>query len=291
MPVPDRQSAPTRITPDSWLSVRAALADTQNRFEKLIIAADPHAKATREWTVLDTAAHVTAIAWLYTARMVSESTPLPIPGLHETILATTVDNIHDGLNPQMLRGYPERDPVAVLAKLRASVDEILRLTATDDPARTAGWLGGSRLPLAGFVAHLNNELLIHGRDIARACDRPWHIPEQYAALWFELFLVEIIRNGLGNVLDDDRPVYSGRIAVEFHSAYTTPVTIVLDAGTVSVEEPSPDNDVRVYFKPGMLSLVLFHRVRRSRAAMTGGLRVWGRRPWLLAPFLRKVRLP
>jgi hypothetical protein len=37
--------------------------------------------------------------------------------------------------------------------------------------------------------------------------------------------------------------------------------------------------------------VLFHRITRSRAAMTGSLRVWGRRPWLLAPFLRKVRLP
>ena len=66
---------------------------------------------------------------------------------------------------------------------------------------------------------------------------------------------------------------------------------MLDSGVISAEEPSRDNDVRVYFEPAVLSLVLFHRVGRAKAAMTGSLRVWGRRPGLLVPFLRKVRLP
>jgi hypothetical protein len=89
----------------------------------------------------------------------------------------------------------------------------------------------------------------------------------------------------------DVSISRGRIAVEFRSAYTLPVTIVLDTGRISIEEPGRDNDVRVYFKPATMSLVLFHYVTRSRAAMTGSLRVWGRRPWLLLPFLREVRLP
>jgi hypothetical protein len=247
--------------------------------------------ATAEWTVMDTAAHVTTIAWLYTAMVVPKDTPLPIPGTRELILSTTVGNIHGGLNVQMQRGYPEREPAAVLTKLRSATDEILRVTDGDDPSRTAGWLGGSRLPLAGFMAHLTNELLVHGRDIARGVNAPWRIPEEYAALFFELFLVEIIRNGVGALLDDDRPVRKDRIAVEFRSADTVPVTIVLEAGHVWIEEPSRDNDVRVYFRPATMTLVLFHRVTRSRATMTGSLRVWGRRPWLLVPFLRKVRLP
>lgn len=281
----------TRIEPGRWLAARAALKDAGDRFEALVASADPQAMATAEWTVMDTAAHVAVIAWLYTARMVSDDTPMPIPGMRDRVLTTTVDNIHDGLNAQMLRDYPSRHPDAVLGKLRSCVDEILRLTDGGDPARTVGWLGGSRLPVAGFVAHLTNELLIHGRDIARSGRVPWRIPPEDAARFFELFLVEIIRNGPGNVLDDDRPVRPGSISVEFRSAYTTPVTIVLANGQVSVEEPSRDNDVRVYFEPATLSLVLFHRVARSRAVMTGGLRVWGRRPWLLMPFLRKVRLP
>jgi uncharacterized protein (TIGR03083 family) len=285
------RSSATRITPEKWLEVRAALTDVCGRFEALIADINPRAMATAEWTVMDTAAHVTGISWLYTAMVVSDDTPLPIPGMRDPILATTVDNIHGGVNVQLLRRYPEREPRAVAARLRSSVDEILRLTAGADPSRTVTWLGGSSVPLAGILAHLINEMLVHGGDIARGVDAPWQIPQEYAALFFELFLIEIMRNGLGIVLDDDRPVRRGRIAVELRSAYTRPVTIVVDNGQVCVEEPSRDNDVRVYFKPATLILMLFHYMTRSKAAMTGSLIVWGRRPWLLAPFLRKIRLP
>jgi hypothetical protein len=286
-----RSSGATRITPEKWLAVRGALADASARFEALVASADPRAMATAEWTELDAAVHVTAIAWLYTAMVAPDATPLPIPGLREVILGTTVDNIHGGLNVQMSRGYTEREPGAVLARLHSCIGEILRLTAAEDPSRTFSWLGGARLPLAGFMAHLTNELLVHGRDIAGSVSAPWQIPEQYAAFFFELFLVEIIRNGLGTLMDCGKPARRGRIAVEFRSAYTLPVTIVLDTGRISIEEPGRDNDVRVYFKPAAMNLVLFHYITRSRAAMTGALRVWGRRPWLLMPFLREVRLP
>jgi len=126
-----RSSGATRITPEKWLAARAALADICGRFEALVADADPRAMATAEWTVMDTAAHVAAIAWLYTARVVSDDTPLPIPGMRELILTTTVGNIHGGLNVQMLPGYTEREPGAVLTKLRSCTDEILRLTAGD----------------------------------------------------------------------------------------------------------------------------------------------------------------
>ena len=262
------------------------------RFGEMILAArEPGAMATAHWTVMDTAAHVAGIAWVDTALVGPDDMPLPIPGIGDLVATTTVDNIHAGINAAVLRGYTERDPEVVVRRLRESIDEILLLTADADPERTVAWLGGSRLPLAGLVAHLTNELLLHGRDIARVLRVPWAIPEEYAALFFELFVVEIIRNGVGVVLDDDRPVRPGRIAVEFRSAYTDPVAIVLDNGTLTIEEPSRDNDVRVYFQPAAMSLVLFHHVSRPRAALTGALRVWGRRPWLLAPFLRKVRLP
>jgi hypothetical protein len=283
--------ATTHITPDAWLAVRAALKDAGDRFAGLVTDADPHAMATSDWTVMDTAAHVAVISWLYTAAIVSDDTPMPIPGYRDHVLATTVDNIHTGVNAQILRDYAEREPAAVVGKLRSCIDEILHLTAADDPARTVSWLGGSRLPVAGFLAHLTNELLLHGRDIARGINKPWRIPQEDAALFFELFTVEIIRNGLGILLDNDRPVRKGRIAVQYRSAYTKPVTMVLDTGQVSIEEPRRDNDVRVYFEPATLNLVLFHRVPIFRAAMTGAVRVSGRRPWLLVPFLRKVRMP
>lgn len=286
-----RTLAATRVTPEKWRAVREAIAAAADDFGALVAAADPRAMATAEWTVMDTAAHVAAVSWLNTTVVGSADNPFPLPGVREQIAAATVENMHAGLNPALLRAYQDRDPDEVVSRLRSSIDAILRLTAAADPGQTVDWLGGARIPLAGLLAHLTNEMLLHGRDIARAAGAPWRVPDEPAALFFELFLVEIARNGVGRILDDDRPVRPGRIAVEFRSARTAPVTMVLDTGRVWVEEPSRDNDVRVAFKPAALSLVLFHRVPRTTAALTGSLRVWGRRPWLLAPFLRKVRLP
>ena len=287
-----RVAAATRITPENWAAARAAVKEVGDRFAELVRAApDPRAMATADWTVMDTAAHVASIAWNYTALVVSDDEPLPVPGTAENLPTTTVYNIHAGINTAMFHGYPERRPREVLARLGTSIEQVLELTADADPTRTVTWLGGSHLPLAGMLAHLTNEMLVHGRDIARAVRAPWRIPQEYAALFVELFMVEIIRNGVGSVLDDGKPPRSGRIAVEFRSAYTRPVTIALADGAVSAEEPSRDNDVRLYFRPTALDLVLFHRVSRPRAALTGALRVWGRRPWLLPPFLEKVRLP
>ncbi|MFG2720588.1 hypothetical protein ACGFW5_20145 [Streptomyces sp. NPDC048416] len=286
-----RAVAETRITPDKWNAARDAITDAAERFSTLVAHADPQAMATAEWSVMDTAAHVAGIAWLNASSMVPGDTSFPLPAVREQVAAATVDTMHTGLNPALLDAYQERDPGRVVDRLRASIGEILRLTTTADPTTTMDWLGGSRIPLAGLLAHLTNELLVHGRDIARAVDAPWRIPPEYAALFFELFLIEIARNGAGHILDCDRPEHRGRIAVEFRSAHTSPVTMVLDTGEVWIEEPSRDNDVRVHFEPAALSLVLFHRVPHARAVMTGSLRVWGRRPWLLVPFLRKVRLP
>jgi uncharacterized protein (TIGR03083 family) len=287
-----RAAAATRVTPEKWAAVRAAVREAGERFADLILSVpDPSVLATKDWSVAETAAHVTGTAWNYTAGVAEGEQPLPIPEVRPHWLTTTVDTIHTDLNPVHLSSYPERDPARLAERLRASIAEILSTTADAAPERIITWLGGSRLPLAGVLAHMMNELLIHGQDIARAAGVPWRIADDQAALFFDLFLVEIIRNGYGRLLDDDRPVRPGRIAVEFRSAYTTPVTIVLDSGEVSVEEPSGDCDVRIRFRPAALNLVLFHRIGHVQAALTGSLVVWGRRPWLLPAFLRTVRLP
>ncbi|HEY3870524.1 MAG TPA: maleylpyruvate isomerase N-terminal domain-containing protein [Actinocrinis sp.] len=289
-----RVGAASRVTAENWAAARAAVKDVGDRFASLVVGApDPDAAATADWTVMDTAAHVTAIAWNYTALTapLDEPMPMPVAGTAENLLRTTVYNIHGGINAAMLEGYPERRPRVVAERLTDSIGQVLDLTASADPERVVTWLGGSRLPLAGVLAHLTNELMLHGRDIARAVHVPWDVPQQYAALFFELFLVEICRNGVGAVLDDGAAPRPGRIAVEFRSAYTRPVAIVLENGRVCVEEPARDNDVRVFFRPGALDLVLFHRLGHFGAALTGSIRVWGRRPWLLPAFLRTVRMP
>jgi uncharacterized protein (TIGR03083 family) len=284
--------ARTRVTAEKWAAVRAAVREAGDRVVDLIRAVpDPSVPATKDWSVAQTAAHVTGIAWNYTAFVAEGDQPMPIPEVGQYMQIATVDNIHTGLNPVQLRSYPERDPARLAERLRTSIAEMLSVTENADPGRILGWMGGSRLPLAGVFAHMLNELLVHGRDIARAAGIRWPIADEQAALFFELFLVEIMRNGYGHLLDDDRPVRPGRIGLEFRSAHTEPVMMVLDSGLATVHEPDGDCDVRIRFRPAAMNLVLFRRIGHARAALTGSIVVWGRRPWLLAPFLRKVRMP
>jgi hypothetical protein len=278
------------ITQDQWEAVRAALRETGERFAEVVRAApDAGAKATRHWSVAETAAHVGALALLDTSLVKPGGAPLAIP-LDDQLPTANVDAV-GGLNKIMLRHYTEREPGALAERLRADVDHILTATAGEDGSRTVDWLGGSRVPLAGLLAHLLNELLIHGRDIAKATRAPWVIPPEHAAMFFELFLVGTLHSGVGRLLETTRQPPRRRISVEFRSRYLTPVVLVLDNGRLTAEEPAGPTDVRVSFDPAVLALMMFRRIRGVGAVLTRKVVIGGRRPWLLPVFLRNVRMP
>ena len=245
--------------------------------------------ATADWTVADTAAHVVAISGSY-ASMLRSDGDLPISELEDVIKGTTVDTVAD-LNEVALRAFGERDTRALADRVRGDIAEMLLACEDLDPGHPVDWLGGSQVPAAGVLAHLVNELQIHGRDIARATGVRWEVSPADAALFFELFLLGVTRYGYGRLLDWDRPERKGRIAVEFRSRYSAPAAMVLTDGRVTVEKPGRDIDVKLFFDPVTLNLMLFGRVSRPRAALSGRVLVWGRRPWLLPAFMRKVRLP
>lgn len=290
------------VSVEKWHAARTAVRRTGDRFTSMLESAQaPDAMATADWSIAETAAHVAAIAALYTAMVRPDATPDPLPGLREKFLAATVDTVSE-LNELALAQFTERDPRALAERLRGDIDHILRVTEDVDPAEPVQWLGDSRVPVMGVVAHLVNELLVHGRDIAltpgsgpggaRGGRAHWPMPPEDAALFFDLFLVEVIRCGYGRLMDDTGPMPERRIAVEFRSRYTSPFTLVLAGGRVSVEDPGRDIDVRLHFDPPALSLMLFGaRISRPRAALTGKVIIWGRRPWLLPAFLRVVHLP
>jgi uncharacterized protein (TIGR03083 family) len=275
------------ITQAQWIATRSAVAAHGERFADLVVASDGRTMATADWSVADTAAHVAAIAFMYTQIVRFDE---PIPVIQEQFLATNVDTVAD-LNARTLGLFTERDPATLAERLRADIDDVLRVTEKIDPMTPVTWLGDSKVPIGGVLAHLVNELQIHGRDIARATERPWPIPPAAAALFFEVFFVELLRHSVGRLLDTDEPPRARRIAVAFRSHHTTPVTIVLHNGQVSVEEPGGETDARIFFDPPALNLMLFHRISKAHAALTGKIVVWGRRPWLLPTFLRTVRCP
>jgi uncharacterized protein (TIGR03083 family) len=276
---------------DRWIIARTALKETGDRFADLVTGApDPGAMATKEWTVAETAAHVVVISRLYTAMVRADGSPPPIGGLEGAVAPVTVENI-GVFNDLSLERFTERDPSALAARLRDDIADILRITADADPATPVPWLGGSLVPIGGLLAHLVNEMLLHGWDVASAAKVRWAIPPRYAGLFFDLFLLGMLGHDTGHLLDRPTPASPRRIAVRFHSRHTTPATLVAENGKVTAEPPGPAPDAHVAFDPATLNLMLFARISRPRAILTGGLTAWGRRPWLLPEFLRTVRVP
>ncbi|PZF93309.1 hypothetical protein [Micromonospora deserti] len=279
---------------EQWRTARTALADQTDRFVGLVRATDPATMCTAHWSVVDTLAHVASLAWYYACLVDREHPPLPVPGLSEQLPGVTVDTVAD-FNDVLLRHLPERDPGPLLDRLQADVKRLLVVCEGRRPDETVPWLGGARVPLAGLCAHLVNELLIHGHDVARAAGRPWPIPGRDAALFLELFLVGVTRHGYGRLIDGGAPPSERPILVEFRSAYAAPVRFRLQYGRVSVVEPDaePDArpDARIDHDPATLNLMMFGRVSRARAVLSGKVRISGRRPWLLPAFLRKFRTP
>ncbi|MEV7013061.1 maleylpyruvate isomerase family mycothiol-dependent enzyme [Streptosporangium sp. NPDC051022] len=279
------------ITHDQWKTVRSSVRETGDRFAEMVSSApDPRAEVTPGWSVAETAAHLTVVAWLYTSLLRPRDVPIPIPALEGRLGDITVDDI-DSFNDLTLRDFAERDPRTLADLLRAHIDEVLRTTEDFEPSRPISWLGGSQVPVAGVLAHLLNELMIHGYDLARVLGRPWPMTPRDAAFFFELFMVGVVRHDSGRLLETGQPVSGRRIAVEFHSAYTTPVTLVLHHGKVTVEEPGPGPDVRLSFDPVTFNLMMFGRVSKPRALLSGKVTIRGRRPWLLPAFLRVVHMP
>jgi len=278
------------VVRDRWPVARQALGETSERFAELVRnARGLQTNAVGGWSAVEAAAHVVAIGRMYQAIVRGEA--IPIEGVQAAFPGVTMANLH-GFNELTLDGFTQREPAALAERITADVADMLRVTAGDDPARAVGWLGGSRVPLTGLFSHLVNEMLVHGRDVARAAGLPWRIPPRDAALFSEVFVVSILRYGIGRLFE---PLWQStsmrRVAVEFRSAHTEPFRLVWDDGRVVAEEPGPDTDVRVAYDPATLNLVLFRRMSRVRAVLTRGIVIAGPRPWLLPGFLRVMRLP
>ena len=229
--------------------MRAALPEVGGRFADLVAGVpDAHARSLGEWSIAETASHVGMIALVYTAMIRGDGGPLPLPGLAGPIGAASVDTISE-MNALALDLYPERDPARLAERLRADIAEVLLVSADLDPEKPVWWLGSARVPVAGVLAHLVNEMLIHGLDIARAARRPWPIPAAHEALFLELFLFGMVRNDLGRLLDDATPS-PRRIAVEFRSAYTKPAVLALQHGELRLEEPDGTRRRAAALRPG-----------------------------------------
>jgi uncharacterized protein (TIGR03083 family) len=279
-----------QATPEQWQAVRNALKDAGEQFANLVVTAPAERPATKDWSVAETVAHVMTAASL--ALFVAGGRPSghPLAALRERIRSGNVDTVAL-FNEQALRLFPDRDPRAQAGRLLDHIDELLATTEDVDPETTVRWFGDASVPMAGVLAHLLNEVSVHAWDIARAADRGWTVPPEHAAMFLELFLFGVTRHGYGSLLDHGVAPPSRRVAVQFRSRYTRPATMVCEEGRVSLAQPDRRDDVRVRFDPATLVLMMFGRIGKARAVVTGKVSIGGPRPWLLPGFLAFMHLP
>jgi hypothetical protein len=97
----------TGTTVGQWHAAREALRDSGERFAELASSCEPGAMATKDWSVADTVAHVTAIALWDTALAQSDDVPRPYPwhAIDDQIRVTNVDTVNV-LNDRTMERFP-----------------------------------------------------------------------------------------------------------------------------------------------------------------------------------------
>ncbi|MFD9737207.1 maleylpyruvate isomerase N-terminal domain-containing protein [Umezawaea sp. NPDC059074] len=278
------------LADDRWHDLRSSLAAATDRFTGLLLAPGERDRRVGRWRSGEIAAHVAVVAHLNAGFLRAPSAPTGHPLIDRLVRTSSLGDIGH-LNDVALREHPERSPSVLAERLRDGVGLLLDRSADLDPLAPARWLGGATLPAASLVAHMLNEVLLHGHDLARARSLPWRLPSREAGLAFDLFLVSLLGGTDRGCLFGPGAGQGRVIRIEFRSPHTTPVVLVTGGGRIGADPPGGRVDARVRFEPGALMLAAFRRVSLSRAVATGRIVATGRRPWAAATYVRGMNTP
>jgi uncharacterized protein (TIGR03083 family) len=255
-------------TATSYLDrVRPAVDVAADRFVTLVTGApDPAVPvpAAPGWTVRDVAAHLVTVTVRYAdgpeGRGVWTKTPMDLPALNHDQLAAlatvTLDELAARLRQQV---------TAVLAQIQGY--------GSDTPSFR--FHGGEPVRADIALGILLGELVVHGRDVARALRRPWPIDPGHAAL----------------VIEGLNPVLPGWVRPERVRGLTAGFEIRLRGrgshvwafrdGHLQVNPRDRGRiDVHVSADPAAFLLVCYAREPQCKHIATGRMLAWGRKPWL-----------
>jgi hypothetical protein len=135
--------------------------------------------------------------------------------------------------------------------------------------------------VAGLGGIMLTELLVHGWDLADVRRRPWPIARSQAVACLRGILPAI-------ALAVDRQVAANAAGTyHLHLRGADDWTFRVHQGAVSVDRGRPRRaDLHLSADPVVFLRNAYGLVSNARAALSGGLVAWGRRPWLAARFAR-----
>jgi uncharacterized protein (TIGR03083 family) len=258
-------------------AARAAISAAAKRFTALLRDTDDiaHQAAGTDWTVAETAAHVSVVLTAFSAAIAGEMQALtPEQYLDEDFpirLAAT--------NAATIAMVDRTDPVQLAELIAAGAQRFLQLAATADPEMECEtpWYGPGRTRTVDCLTALAlGELTVHGHDIATGTGRPWPIPAEHAKLI------------LGTVCPEMSPLVvrpeAGRgtpMTYEIRLRGNGPRYVIRVAdGTAAVRAVGGPVDCVISADPVTYLLVVYGRMPLGRALLRGGIFAKGRRPWL-----------
>jgi uncharacterized protein (TIGR03083 family) len=255
-------------------AARAAISAAAGRFTALLRETDDIERpaAGTNWTVAETAAHVSVVLAGFSAAIAGDLPALKyLQADFPTLLAAT--------NAATIAMVDHADAGRLAELITVGAHGFLELVAAADPQMECEtpWYGQGRTRTPDcLIALALSELTVHGHDIATGTGRPWPIPVEHAKLI------------LGTVCPQMWPLLvrpeAGRgapLTYEVRLRGNGPRYVIRIAdGTAEVRAAGGPVDCVISADPVTFLLVSYGRIPLAQALIRGGLLAWGRRPWL-----------
>lgn len=246
----------------------AATRATRDFTSLLRSVRDPHRNAIGYWSIGEVAAHVGHILGMYPAMIRGEGSPV-------------TDHLKLGESWDLrLEEDRERDPSAIADRIDASMTQFSESIDRAHWEQTISWHGGMEVPVWALPTIVINETDIHGLDIATAENKEWEISASDART-----VIHGLMSLLGGFVNEDASRHvEATFALHVRGGKT--FYIAIDHGSCRTGSSKPGTiDCHISAAPVDYVLVGYGRRSQVRAALTGKIVAWGRKPWL------SLRLP
>jgi uncharacterized protein (TIGR03083 family) len=258
-------------------AARAAVSAATERVAALLAGTDDIARpaAGTDWTVAETAAHLTCMFTGFSAALAGEPSTLTAGPYLEADLRSRLA----ASNAATIAMVDHTDAGRLGELITAGAQRFLGLLEQADPAAECEtpWYGTrvTRTPDC-LTALALAELTVHGHDIAKGTRRPWPISADHARIivgtvFPEMFPL-VVRPGAGR---------ASTVTYEMRVRGGGPRFVVRVAdGAAEVRAVGDQVDCVITAAPVAFLLVGYGRLPIWRALLRGGVLSSGRRPWL-----------
>ena len=255
-------------------AAQAAISSAAGRLATLLQETDDIERpaAGTDWTIAETAAHVTCVLTGFSASIAGQLPELEyLQADFHTRLAAN--------NAATIAMVDHTDGGRLAELITVGAQRFLELAAAADPRMECEtpWYGPGRTRTVDcLVALALSELTMHGYDIATGTGQSWSISPEHA----KLILGTVCRQMWPLVV---RPE-AGRgapVTYEVRLRGNGPRYVIRFAdGTAEVRAAGVPVDCVISADPVTFLLVSYGRMPLSRALLRGEILAWGRRPWL-----------